>query len=751
MSTATSSRAVAVEGLRRLLFSPSRILAVGALACALALGGRALGQDAVDYADGTEIVETLTVNANSLAITANGKVAYNDILVDGRELTELPVLSFAGDDHVVKGVARILRGGLNTTQSKSVTFDNAFDVADGSEIVLGGAAAFNGVVDVAASKIDASGNVVFKSAFNLNAKSEATLSENVNLDGVVNVNGSKLAAFGNVAFNNALNVNDKTGVATLSGNVKANQAVTVNGGATLNAQGDAKFAKAVVASGKSTLNASGNAQFNGGAVAYGSTIDAKGNAAFNDEVNLKAGSQLNLTGAVDGETVRMNKVVNVDNESKLYSHGNVQYNDDVNLTNGSEARFYQNGDEAITTSFADGVTLTIDASQAFADASHLQVDVDMKGGQLTYGNYGGDVLPDDNKVYVTYDENNDATEITYNNGKAKIDKAFDKGDVVKNKITGNGTLAFGGFDSFSDSLTLKNGYTVVLDSSESSSKEDHFAFSGATDVKKGFVVIEGDTSFGAIDAADDANVVTVTGEFYDKYDNAAVYGNANLYDENGNPIFVKEEAGAQVYFTYDKKGVEVALAVDADGKLAAFDKNGNSLEIKAQDVAVGDLYKVESAGMLGFYRNGVDAALAPTLNANKVNFVGGQAYGEKIGLYGDGDVARGARLWLDAKGTESTYKLGEINANEINFGSDTSIWYDETSTHHENAQKLTFELNAPTVTVGNVQNNADALTNVFDKPLINVEVVGKHLDEQLVGYTVTASAKNLETFARECL
>ena len=156
--------------------------------------------------------------------------------------------------------------------------------------------------------------------------------------------------------------------------------------------------------------------------------------------------------------------------------------------------------------------------------------------------------------------------------------------------------------------------------------------------------------------------------------------------------------------------------------------------------------EILSSGQLGFYNLYASKENEAVLTAGTVHF------GESVS---DSNATRtgGARLWLSTRRWNAEKKsditnprtLGTINANEIVFDDDTTVWYDSVSMLTSDA-KMTFNLDAPDIKVvkaGTSESSEKTLKDVFSTALISAEV-----ESTANGTDVISTANTVGAFAQ---
>ena len=713
MSPAVSRSAV-VERLRRVLFSPSKALAVGALALTFATAGTAFGQTYT-----MPNVDVSVAEYDNILYLADF-YAYNDpsqtydktITLDGGTI----VLSTGTTAPIYSPETQTLHmWGLFNPQFYA---GNAGQEADSAEYMV---SMYKGLgVDLEAiyggpiSKVvehnghflDMSdGGVVY--VLNSQLSADDKLGQFVDMCGVVvspqEINGDfMLAGNGTLLFTAAETEYKRDGDQLIAEN-------NYYGKTTFNGSMNILGGMAVVC---------GDSEFNGPVTVFGYMADAQldvnsGNHIFHDNVVAEAGA-LNFRGE-DGGKIVLEKDVIVGG-GRLYSIGDVEYRGNVLITSAPDAPSFAMFTRTIMDDVSDGTATFGENSvvnlvgsaiykddkvvgyslNAFANVDCLKTDVSVFGAALNYCNV--DQQTQDfglaNKFYVTYDENQSPTFLEWEAGRSNIENALANGNVIDRDINGyEGHVAFTTVGAqYVASGETANGYSVVIDAKN---QDDYayqmFGYTGDAFVERAFTVIQGDTNFGA-------------------------NGGDNKFSVWGETYFQLSDDGAD-----------------------------------------GSLWSVESCGMLGFTRGDeTDPTKAPSVTAASVQFNNGYDYDYNVGDAYDGRtieqiVTGGARLWIDtsyrdANGNAAQVdrKLGAIHADSLVLGEQTKIWYDAISSVDSDVA-LTFELDAKTIKIDRSkyapgQGTTDVTFDIVDATPEDVEnLFGA---AQLVDATFTQTSAN---------
>ncbi len=688
---AVSRRSAVVERLRRLLFSPSKMLAVGALALTFATSEPASAQ-------------MLTMPNFNISVAENGGLLY---LADW----------YAYND-------------------PSQTYDSTITL-DGGTIAL--STSMTAPVYDAETKTLHMWGLFDENLFAANAPEEEALSAQYMVDMYNGLGFDLEATYGGpiekivehkghfldmsdggvlYLFNSQQSVDDKRGqFADMCGLCVSPQEINGDftlsgGGALLFLAGDTTYAQdgdqitaETTYAGKTVVNGAttiidsaafvhGDSEFNGSVFVYGESALARldvnsGDHVFRDVVVALNGA-LDFRGE-DGGKVVLEKDALISGGA-LYSVGAVEYQGNVQITgyNASTLAMFtrtimdDNPDGTATfgensvvsllgTPIYNGSTVVGYSVNAFANVDCLKTDVSLFDAALTYCNV--DQQTQDfglaNKFYVTYDENQTPTFLEWEAGRSNIENALANGNAINRDINGfSGHLAFATIGSqYVAPGETANGYTVVIDAKN---QDDYdykmFDYYGDTFVTRAFTVIQGDTNFGA---------------------------------NGGNNKF---SVWGETYFQLSDDGAD------------------------------GSLWSVESCGMLGFTRGDeTDPTKAPSVTASSVQFNNGYDYEYNVGDAYDGRtieqiVTGGARLWIDTSyrdadgnAAQIDRKLGAIHADNIVFGDQMKIWYDGISSVDSDVA-LTFELDADKIKLDSSEYEAGIVnSNMVDATPEDVE------------------------------
>lgn len=707
-------RSAVVERLRRLLFTPSKLLAVGALALTFATADDASAQtytmpnvdvgvadyggllylaDFYAYNDPSQVYDsTISLDGGTLALSTNMTAPIYD--AETQTLHMWGLLNpeyFSGNvgqeedcaEYMVemyKGLGVDLEAIYGGPISKVVEHNGHFlDMSDGGVVYL----------------------------FNSQQSADDKLGQFADMCGMLvspqEINGDfTLAGNGTLLFNASESTFHREGDRLTAETIYYGK-TTFNG--SMNVLGGMAYI-------------SGDSEFNGPVTVYGYMADAQldvngGNHVFHDDVVAAAGA-LNFRGE-DGGKVVLEKDVIVEG-GRLYSIGAVEYQGNVIVSAYNDAPSFAMFTRTIMDDVSDGTATFGENSvvnligtaiyqdeqvvgytlNTFANVDCLKTDVSVFGAALNYCN--ADQQTQDyglaNKFYVTYNENQTPTFLEWEAGRSNLENAIANGNVIDRDINGyEGHVAFTtvGAQYVAPGETA-NGYSVVIDAKN---QDDYayqmFGYTGDTFVERAFTVIQGDTNFGA----------------------------------NGG-----------------------------DNKFSVW---GESYFQLSDDGAAGSLWSVESCGMLGFTRGDeTDPTKAPSVTAASVQFNNGSDYEYQVGDAYDGRVIEqivtgGARLWIDttyrdANGNAAQVdrKLGAIHADSILFGEQTKIWYDAISSVDSDVA-LTFELDAKTIKIDRSkyapgQATADTTFDIVDATPEDVEKLFGAA--QLVDATFTQTSAN---------
>lgn len=408
----------------------------------------------------------------------------------------------------------------------------------------------------------------------------------------------------------------------------------------------------------------------------------------------KNGGSINVIDDNDTQVIFNDKV---EVNGSLWSWGNVTYNGNVTIKNTDGYSVFSGSvsdDESWgNTLWGTESLLSIENAQnVFANANCVDVDLKLSnGGVLTYINVNRQSQPVLNQFYITLDEKQTPTVLKWTAGSANITEALKNNNLITHDVISADAEAQLYFSTMglaeANSLGEANGYTVVFNNAEGKK----FDYAGKTMVDNAFMVVQGDTNFGAKNAGYDSKIATGGSNF-------GVFGEAYLK------------------FGEDKENQKTT-------------------------------WRVQDSGMLGFDRDDASATSAPSITANLVHFSSGVVTVSKkefdtikgsVGTDMSDDVANaaameyfkssasigGSRIWLDTTFNDQnakTFKLGAINADKIIFASDTQIWYDGISTKPTDV-KMTFDLNAPTIEYNKVSDELTA-TMMNDTPYLRREVI----------------------------
>lgn len=252
-----------------------------------------------------------------------------------------------------------------------------------------------------------------------------------------------------------------------------------------------------------------------------------------------------------------------------------------------------------------------------------------------------------------------------------------------------------------------------------------------------------------------------------------------LNTSNGYTVIFNNDNASQKSFDYGGKTVvDTGFMVIADDtNYGSYNtSNGRSVfsvfgESYVRNESNPNLWKVWGCGMLGFARN--NSATAPSITADVVVFQNGISH-NYVPAIGE-TLLGGARIWIDAA---NGGELGAINTKTLIFGDQTQIYFagisslpsDQKSTFTLNAQQIKYDdtatLLVPGVTLKNekifnynvlltgeafddaVAGLADAteqdIQNLFASPLIDAKYEQNYAaDGKVTGGTVTVTAKSV--------
>ena len=652
-------RSVVVERLRRVLFSPSKALAVGALALIFATAEPASAQmltmpnidigvadydnflylaDFYAYNDPTQTYDkTITLDGGTIALSTSMTAPIYD-----PETQTLHMWGLISEQD--------FSGNVGQEEATAASMIAAYKMVGlDLEAIYGGP--ISKIVEHKGHFLDMSdGGVVY--LFNSQLSADDKLGQFADQCGLIvspqEINGDfTLAGGGTLLFAAAESSfnqeNDQTPPETVyAGKTAFNGALNIQGG------------MAVV---------NGDGEYRGPVVVSGGQLDVSNGAhVFHDNVEAMLGA-LNFRGENGGKVVLKKDVTVLG--GGLYSIGDVEYQgvvsimgfdfapssaiftrtimDDVSdgtATFGENSAVYLSG-----TPIYEGEHIRDYTVNAYANVDCLKTDVFISNAALTYCNVDQQFQDFGlaNKFYVTYDENQTPTLLEWEAGRSNIENALANGNLIDRDINGyNGHLAFMTVGSqYVAPGETANGYTVVIDAkNQDAYGRKMFEYSGDTFVERAFTVIQGDTNFGA-------------------------NGGVNKFSVWGETYFQLSDDGAD-----------------------------------------GSLWSVEGCGMLGFTRGDeTDPTKAPSVTAASVQFNNGHDYEYNVGDAYDGRtieqiVTGGARLWIDTSyrdengnAAQVDRKLGAIHADNIIFGDQMKIWYDGISSVDSDVA-LTFELDA---------------------------------------------------------
>lgn len=718
-----------VERLRRVLFSPSRFLAVGALALTFATTEDASAQ-------------TFTMPNANISVAENGGLlyladwyAYNDpsqnydatITLDGGTIalstyTTAPVYDAETQTLHMWGLLnpQFYSGNVGQEEvSAEYMVEMYKNIGVDIEAIYGGP--ISKIVEHNGHFLDISdGGQVY--VFNSQQSADDKLGQFVDMCGMLvspqEINGDFTLAGNGMLLFTAAETEFKRDGDRLTAETTYRGKTTFNGG--MNVLGG----MAVVY---------GDSEFNGPVTVYGYMADAQldvsgGNHVFHDAVVAAAGA-LNFRGE-DGGKVVLEKDVIVDG-GRLYSIGDVEYQGNVFVNGAPDAPSFVMFTRTIMDDVVDGTATFGENSvvqlvgapiydgehvvdytvNAFANVDCLKTDVSLFGAALTYCNVDRQIydLGLANKFYVTYDENQTPTFLEWEAGRSNLENAISNDAVIDRDIMGlQSHLAFMTVGSqYVAPGETANGYTVVIDA-KNQDAYDHkmFEYSGDTFVERAFAVVQGDTNFGA-------------------------NGGDNKFSVWGETYFQLSDDGA-----------------------------------------AGSLWSVESCGMLGFSRGDeTDPTKAPSVTAASVQFNNGYDYDYNVGDAYDGRtieqiVTGGARLWIDTtyrdadgNAAQVDRKLGAIHADSIVFGDQMKIWYDGVSSVASDVA-MTFELDAKTikldaseyeagnVTVDQVDATPQDVERLFGAAQL-VDATFTQTSADSAAGVVTVRAKNVGDYAAE--
>lgn len=722
-SAVVTRRAAVIERLRRALFSPSKILAVGALTLAFA-AGNAFAQEALDSTvtgelktqnynvqdyknnvldlTGTTYNKTsldyspysIALNGGTLYLTTNTTSPICDIKSEtlyvpcltnpqANETVDLEVLqTFVVQTHdaiwnqnldLLPGIfepapysewIKILYGEEEYQKYEKVSLESIYENNKISQAVVFQGhyldLSAGGTVNVANMPLTLNPAYDFYYSF-LNSLGVSASAQTINGEFTKSGNGALVLGYYQ---------NPETQQIT---STEFKDKLNVNGGF-LNVYGDGAYQKEVTISG-------------------GTLIADAGKHTFNAKVEVKANGSLDVLGGTENPIV-FNDDVTVDGGA-LNSWGNVSYNGSVSIRDSNKFTVFSGKIDGVSdgsTTWGTTSKLTIaNAEYVFGNANSVNVDLTLSdGGVLHYVNIDRQLVdsPYFNKFYITLDEKQTPTVLEWTAGSSNIKKAIESGNVITQNLTSvsaNTQLYFTTMGHvMANQLGSANGYTVVFNNADGKK----FDYAGKTMVDNAFMVVQGDTNFGSF--------------------------NANAKSGNISHFTVFGEAYSQV--------------------------NNNT-------------WRVYSSGMLGFDRDDAGlASTAPSITADWVEFASGvvtvsqdnfdqikqifkergdsDAVSEAMAAAYFKDVASigGSRIWVDAtfngnydSEDNKTLKLGAINANTITFGDNTQIWYDGISAKPSDV-KMTFDLNASEIQYQTTSDNL-AITKGLTNYLIQREIL----------------------------
>lgn len=784
--SSAARRFAVVERLRRALFSPSKLLTVGALALALS------AQSA--FAQGTSTITPLPGKTVGTGMLPPGHYRIDDTIDDGGKTIEGELdlsglfhgnMSYANSSIILNGNSityspnNVLKCFTTYADDTSKTYTNwncngipsftdveqqlyarffGFDALDIDryneamgvyiDATQGGLIEINNIgtndvfLHIAPQKISGkfrksgTGQLIIQSAVSelfVDTNGNDTWDEGE--EAVLDANGNIPKKFFDDANGNGtldpgeslvLGKDGKLAQKiTYSGKTEFEDTLVVDGGQ-LSVFGDADYKKSVEASGGAFYADYGNHNFNGDILSAGRRTES----------GMISGD-VTLVGAED-KPINVNQNVNVAIGGNLWSFGNVNYDGNIVIQNyrlDKNGSYVDRDDKAFRPfyalavftqdlgtgrpTFGDNSQVVIDGvipddnmfalypkeekegkresnAVVYANANCFDVDVLLKNsGVLTYTNV--DTNPKDksinNQFYVTLDEKQTPTVLKWTAGSANIAKALENNNLITRNLTSDSAnaqlyLTAAGIQT-ANSLGEANGYTVVFNNAEGKK----FDYAGMTLVDNAFMVVQGDTNFGAKNAGYDPKTATGGSDF-------RVFGEAYLKTDVAGKEAWNVQGSGMLGFDRDNASATSAPSITAD--IVQF--NSGYVSCLAQD-----LNASYTASYNKLWAKHIDEGGQDTVEEQKR--ISQEALKENVHI-------NGSRIWLDttfngqyASPNNKTVKLGAINANQIIFDSDTQIWYDGISTK-QSGDKMTFDLNAPTIGYKKV---SDELTMVYQE------------------------------------
>lgn len=718
---AVSRRSAVVERLRRVLFSPSKALAVGALALTFATAAPASGAE-LDF----NPTQNVVVNAgDSLSFDADAFGNYTS------ETKNYAITLNGGLLSVNVGEQSWMLGDHEYSVQKFVFGENAgvldvkTDVADNPNFfaiaTTGQNASFTRIGN--GNFLICSPDPAQASVFN-----KVTLQEGqTQFDDSVVFNELNVEG-GQVWFNGAETVvNDKlalsnSGIAYFNGDLRVKGDATFDAGAAVLFSGESVFEKRVSVSNASLYP--NNALYEGGL-----SIKTEGIASTAVEF-LSPDSAVTIQ---DSFSIQGDQTYG---DLFLYYFGYLQPNAvmlskskiDFQLAEGEKINLGDYSFLALGSQENEYNGAVINFASATASvtgyASGLKTDVEFRaGGMLTYGDVVDPlVAQNDNQVTVTYDEYQKATELLVNNTRQAIDNLQHTEQIVTNRIAtvAVGSMPDGLYNSPYGDVCIK---TFNTKQSQFGGVYDQADFNGGNFYTVGF------------------NDESESGdELFGEY-----YGNLTVH------------TGTAVLMNNTVFGSGTGTVQIAGG------------EFVAEDADMNPNYKVRSCGTLAFDRD-ESSTLAPTLRTFSTRFRSGKT---------ESDI--GSTLWFNARNSSGSerYQLATFDtimlAVEKHIDgeqrlSDARIWYDGISRadssnvgeialytnylgYLEDKQLVSYDV-TQILSDDDPDNDAvvtNALTGIFAKPLVNVNVVNNGLDAEtgLSNLTLEVSAKNVGDYAFE--
>ncbi|MBQ9128769.1 MAG: hypothetical protein IJY15_13545, partial [Thermoguttaceae bacterium] len=484
MST-VARRSVVVERLRRLLFSPSKLSAVGALALTFATAAPALAQtytmpnidiSVAEYGGMLDLTEFFSYNDPSQTYDST-------ISLDGGVIwlsTSLVAPTYDAETETLHMWTLLHEKDVVPSNAEEEALSAKHQVDSYKQLGLDLEAAYGGPIS---KTVEHKGHFLDLSAggtvFLLNSQQnfEDMRGLYADMNGLAvspqEINGDfGLAGDGSLTFAACDAVyqseNDRvTAGVNYFGKTTFNGATNVLGGA-LNIFGDSEFNDLVTVVGYT---------------APASLYLGSGEHVFHEGVTVSDAS-LHLLGA-DDRQITLEKDLIVWG-SELNSYGSVHYDGNVLIASEAgaptraifasdfgglgegRATFNENSVLNLTgTSISENGVIVDHTTQVFANANCLNVDVFIHDASLFYCNVDKKTIDQGltNKFYLTYDENQTPTFLEWEAGRSNLENAIANGNVIERDIIGyRGFLTFTSVGSqYVAPGETANGYTVVVD------------------------------------------------------------------------------------------------------------------------------------------------------------------------------------------------------------------------------------------------------------------------------------------------